>query len=66
MAAYNGQAANVTAEVFVAAARIVSVEARQEAWIRSSAGRDPAPQTTDQPRTEAQVRAGHKALGVQL
>jgi rubrerythrin len=66
VAAYNGQAANVTAEVFVAAARIVSVEARHAAWIRSIAGRDPAPQTTDEPRTEAQVRAGLKDLGVRL
>jgi hypothetical protein len=44
----------------------VSVEARHAAWIRSIAGRDPAPQTTDEPRTEAQVRAGLKDLGVRL
>jgi len=66
VAAYNGQAANVSPEVFVAAARIVSVEARHAAWIRSIAGRDPAPQTTDKPRTEAQVRAGLEKLGVRL
>ena len=66
VAAYNGQAANVTPEAFAAAARIVSVEARHAAWIRSIVGRDPAPQTTDKPKTEAQVRAGLRRLGVQL
>ena len=66
VAAYNGQAANVTPEAFAAAARIVSVEARHAAWIRSIVERDPAPQTTDKPKTEAQVRAGLEKLGVQL
>lgn len=66
VAAYNGQAANVSPEAFAAAARIVSVEARHAAWIRSIVGRDPAPQTTDEPRTEAQVRAALGKLGVQL
>jgi rubrerythrin len=66
VAAYNGQAANVTPEAFAAAARIVSVEARHAAWIRSIVDRDPAPQTTDKPKTEAQVRAGLRRLGVQL
>ena len=66
VAAYNGQAGNVTPEAFAAAARIVSVEARHAAWIRSIVGIDPAPQTTDEPRTEAQVRAGLEELGVQL
>ena len=40
-----GRRANVTPEAFAAAARIVSVEARHAAWIRSIADRDPAPQT---------------------
>jgi hypothetical protein len=66
VAAYNGQAANVSPEAFAAAARIVSVEARHAAWIRSIAGRDPAPQTSDEPKTEAQVRAGLAELGVKL
>jgi rubrerythrin len=66
VAAYNGQAANVTPEAFAAAARIVSVEARHAAWIRSITDRDPAPQTTDEPKTEAQVRAGLERLGVRL
>jgi rubrerythrin len=66
VAAYNGQAGNVSPEAFAAAARIVSVEARHAAWIRSIAGRDPAPQTTDEPKTAAQVRAGLAELGVKL
>jgi rubrerythrin len=66
VAAYNGQAGNVSPEAFAAAARIVSVEARHAAWIRSIAGRDPAPDTTDEPKTAAQVRAGLADLGVEL
>jgi hypothetical protein len=66
VAAYNGQAGNVSPEAFAAAARIVSVEARHAAWIRSVVGIDPAPQTTDEPRTEAQVRSALGRLGVQL
>ena len=66
VAAYNGQAGNVSPEAFAAAARIVSVEARHAAWIRSIAGRDPAPDTTDEPMTAAQVRAGLAELGVEL
>jgi hypothetical protein len=66
VAAYNGQAGNVSPEVFAAAARIVSVEARHAAWIRSIAGRDPAPRTTDRPFSDKQVRAGLRRLGVQL
>jgi len=64
VAAYNGQAANVTPEAFAAAARIVSVEARHAAWIRSIAGRPPAPSPTDAPKTAAEVRDGLRALGV--
>jgi Ferritin-like domain len=66
VAAYNGQAGNVSPEAFAAAARIVSVEARHAAWIRSITDRDPAPRATDQPKTEAQVRAGLAQLGVRL
>jgi Ferritin-like domain len=66
VAAYNGQAANVSPEAFAAAARIVSVEARHAAWIRSITDRDPAPRATDEPKTAAQVRAGLAQLGVRL
>ena len=41
--AYNGQAANVSTKIFTVAARIVSVEARHAAWVRSIEDRDPAP-----------------------
>jgi hypothetical protein len=55
VAAYNGQAANLTKGALAAAARIVSVEARHAAWIRFIAGEVPAPQPTDKPATADQV-----------
>jgi hypothetical protein len=57
VAAYNGQAANLTKGALGAAARIVSVEARHAAWIRFIAGEVPAPQPTDKPVTADQVTA---------
>lgn len=65
VAAYNGQAGNVGKDAFLLAARIVSVEARHAAWIRSIAGRDPAPDAVDQPKTEKQIRASLRQIGVQ-
>lgn len=65
VAAYNGQAGNVGKDAFLLAARIVSVEARHAAWIRSIAGRDPAPDAVDQPKTEKQIRAALRQIGVQ-
>jgi hypothetical protein len=49
VAAYNGQATNLTPGALAAAARIVSVEARHAAWIRAIAGQLPAPDPTDAP-----------------
>ena len=66
VAAYNGQAGNASPEAFAAAARIVSVEARHAAWVRSIAGLDPAPDASDKPKTAAQVLAGLEELGVKL
>ena len=43
VAAYNGQATNVSKPTLEAAATVVSVEARHAAWIRSIAGEPPAP-----------------------
>jgi rubrerythrin len=63
VAAYNGQAANVTPAAFEAAARIVSVEARHAAWIRSIDDRDPAPDAADTPRTEDEVREALREIG---
>lgn len=65
VAAYNGQAGNVGEDAFLLAARIVSVEARHAAWIRSIAGRDPAPDAVDRPRTAKQIRSALKEIGVQ-
>jgi Ferritin-like domain len=62
--AYNGQAANVTPGAFLAAARIVSVEARHAAWIRSIRGGDPAPDAVDVPYDEAKVRRELTTVGL--
>jgi len=56
VAAYNGQAANLTKPVLEAAATIVSVEARHAAWIRDIVGQPASPDATDTPATERQVR----------
>lgn len=47
VAAYNGQAANLTKGALLPALRIVSVEGRHAAWIRDIAGEDPAPLAAD-------------------
>ena len=62
--AYNGQATNVSPGAFLAAARIVSVEARHAAWIRSIRNGDPAPDAVDSPYSEARVRRELRELGV--
>ena len=56
VAAYNGQAANLTKPTLKAAATIVSVEARHAAWIRDIVGEPASLQATDTPATERQVR----------
>jgi ferritin-like protein len=57
VAAYNGQAANVTKATLAAAAKIVSVEARHAGWIRAIMGKNPAPNATDTPKTAAEATA---------
>ena len=57
VAAYNGQAANLTTGALESAAKIVSVEARHAGWIRAIARENPAPDATDKPKTAAQVTA---------
>jgi hypothetical protein len=64
VAAYNGQATNVTPGSFLAAARIVSVEARHAAWIRSIRGLEPAPDVVDVPYGEARVRRELHKIGL--
>jgi rubrerythrin len=63
IAAYNGQAANLTKETLAEAAKIVSVEARHAGWIRAIAGRNPAPDATDQPKTAAEIQADVNRTG---
>lgn len=55
VAAYNGQATNLTAKALVPAAEIVSVEARHAAWIRAIAGKLPATGPTDEPLSSRAV-----------
>ncbi len=63
VAAYNGQAGNLSAAVLGAAATIVSVEARHAAWVRAIAGKLPAADAVDAPRTAAQALAVINKLG---
>jgi hypothetical protein len=55
VAAYNGQAANLTKKALAAAAEIVSVEGRHAAWVSDLAGQDPAPRAADPGATAAEV-----------
>jgi rubrerythrin len=55
VAAYNGQAANLSKPALKAAASIVSVDARHAAWIRAIQDRHPASQATDVAKTRRQV-----------
>jgi hypothetical protein len=63
VAAYNGQAANLTSGALGAAARIVSVEARHAAWIRAIAGLPPALHATDPLDSAAKVLATIRQTG---
>lgn len=63
VAAYNGQATNLTKPTLATAAKIVSVEARHAAWIRAIAGKLPAADATDPSLTQAQVVAALKKTG---
>ena len=65
VATYNGQATNISKETLAAAAKIVSVEARHAAWIRSIVGEPPAPDATDTPKSADEVLDGLTALGLQ-
>jgi hypothetical protein len=63
VAAYNGQATNLTKPTLAVAAKIVSVEARHAAWIRAIAGKPPAADATDPSLTQAQVVAALQKTG---
>jgi rubrerythrin len=57
VAAYNGQATNLTPETLAAAARIASVESRHAAWARDLAGLPPAPLGSDRAIGAERARA---------
>jgi len=57
IAAYIGQGANLTTDAVVPVAGMVSVEARQAAWLRDLAGEVPAPRPADPSREPDQVLA---------
>ncbi|HET9323476.1 MAG TPA: ferritin-like domain-containing protein [Gaiellaceae bacterium] len=63
VAAYNGQAANLTKKSLAKAAEIVSVEGRHAAWISDLAGRNPAPRAADPGATAEEVAATLQATG---
>jgi rubrerythrin len=63
VAAYNGQAANLTKKALAAAAEIVSVEGRHAAWISDLAGQDPAPRAADPGATATEVIATLRDTG---
>jgi rubrerythrin len=53
LAAYNGQAENVSRATLASVARVISVEARHAAWARGLAGLSPAPVAADAPISAA-------------
>jgi len=61
--AYNGAAPALSARALAAAARVVSVDARHAAWIRTIDGRDPAAEPTDPGRPAREVAAAIDRLG---
>ena len=63
VAAYNGQAANLTKKALAAAAEIVSVEGRHAAWISDLAGQEPAPRAADPGATAGEVIATLRKTG---
>lgn len=63
VAAYNGQAANLTKPALAAAAEIVSVEGRHAAWISDIAGESPAPRAADPGESSADVVRKLESLG---
>ena len=64
VAAYNGQAANVTKPTLAAAVKIVSVEGRHAAWIRDILGLAPVPHAADAGATANEITTKLKSLGV--
>jgi hypothetical protein len=63
LAAFNGQAPNLTKKPLLTALKIASVEARHAGWVRDLAGRNPAPRPADPPATQAQTNAAIRETG---
>jgi hypothetical protein len=63
LAAFNGQAPNLTDKRLLTALTIASVEARHCGWARDLAGRNPAPRPADRPATQAETRAAMRDNG---
>jgi hypothetical protein len=63
VAAYNGQAANLTKGALQAAATIISVDARHAAWVRSIIGEPPAADAVDAPLTAEEATARLEETG---
>jgi rubrerythrin len=64
IATYIGQGANLTRPTLKAIATLVSVEARQVAWIRDLAGELPAPRAADPARAPEAVLADLRKKGL--
>ena len=65
VAAYNGQATNLTPKALAAAARIASVEARHASWANSLAGEEPAPRGSDRAIGVQRATAELSQLGLE-
>jgi hypothetical protein len=63
VAAYNGQAANLTRKSLGLAAQIVSVEGRHAAWVNALGGRRPAPRAADPGAQPDAISKSLKQLG---
>jgi rubrerythrin len=64
VAAYNGQAANLTKRALDPALKIVSVEGRHAAWVRDLAGVHPAPFAADGGKSAAEVTSLLRRTGL--
>lgn len=63
ISAYIAQAANLSRDAVAAIVPLVSVEARQAAWVRDLAGVSPAPEPADRARDRDDVLAGLREGG---
>ena len=64
LAAYIGQGANLTRGTVGAVATLLSVEARQAAWLRAIAGERPAPNAADPARKPDDVVGHLRSQGI--